>query len=68
MEPVEIQTVLPLYSGARRRKLPMTALSSHSQLLPLLSSFSSHNTQQISILQSALDGLSHDLVSDKSLR
>jgi hypothetical protein len=46
----------------------MAALSSHLQLLHLLSSFSSQNTSQISILQSALDDLSHDLVSDKSLR
>ncbi|KAH9995595.1 spinocerebellar ataxia type 10 protein domain-containing protein [Russula vinacea] len=42
-----------------------TLSSQHSQLLPLLSSFSTKNP---SPLQSTLDGLSHELVSDKSLR
>lgn len=43
-----------------------TLSSQHSQLLSLLSSFSTKNPSPV--LQSTLDGLSHELVSDKSLR
>lgn len=46
----------------------MATLSAHSQLLPLLSSFSSQNPSQFPVLQSTLDDVSRELVSDKSLR
>ena len=46
----------------------MATFSAHSQLLPRLSSFSSQDPSQFTVLQSALDNLSRELVSDKSLR
>jgi ataxin-10 len=46
----------------------MATLSSPSQLLPLFSSFSTKNPSHFPVLQNTLDDLSHELVSDKSLR
>ena len=62
-------SVVTLLGGARwHKERRMDTLSAHSQLLPLLSTFSSQNPSQFPVLQSALDDVSRELVSDKSLR
>jgi hypothetical protein len=46
----------------------MASLSSYSQLLNPLFSFSTQNPSEFPILRTALDDVSHELASNKSLR
>ena len=61
-------SVVILFGGAVARGTFMTAIPSYSQLLHPLFSFSTQNHSEFPILRTALDDVSRELASNKSLR